>query len=158
MTPPPARRLSLFTDGACAGNPGPGGWAFVLRESGREDIVESGGQPATTNNRMELTAAIEGLRRIGEPSEVELVSDSEYLVKGLSLWLPGWKRKGWRGTTGPVKNQDLWKELDCLAELHRVSPAWVRGHSDHPENALCDRLAVAAIKQMEDGGRGSRRF
>ncbi len=155
MTPSSARRLSLFTDGACAGNPGPGGWAFVLREAGREDIVESGGDPATTNNRMELTAAIEGLRRIGEPSEVELVSDSEYVVKGLSLWLPGWKQKGWRASSGPVKNQDLWKELDRLAASHRVRPTWVRGHSNHPENALCDRLAVAAIDRVRGNGRGT---
>lgn len=141
-------RFILFTDGACAGNPGPGGWAFVLRQEGREDLVESGGEAATTNNRMELTAAIEGLRRVVVASEVELVSDSEYVVKGLSLWLPGWKRKGWRGSSGPVKNRDLWEELDRLGGVHQIRPSWVRGHSNHPENALCDRLAVAAIDRF----------
>jgi len=136
----------LFTDGACSGNPGPGGWAYILRHpasgSERED---AGGERRTTNNRMELLAVINGLRALSSPSVVEIYSDSQYVLNGLNEWMDNWKRKGWK-TAGkqPVKNRDLWEALDELRATHRLSYHWIRGHSAHPENERCDRLAVAA--------------
>ncbi len=140
----------LFTDGACTGNPGPGGWAFILRSvAGAELLVEeAGAESPTTNNRMELLAAIRGLEAVPEPAEVHLFSDSQYLTKGLGEWLDGWKRKGWRTTSGPVRNADLWRELDALRGVHRIRTEWVRGHDGHPENERCDQLAVAAIEAV----------
>jgi len=143
----------LFTDGACSGNPGPGGWGFVLRVAG-EEIEGSGGDPRTTNNRMELAGAIEGLKLLLErwkgptPPRVRLVSDSQYLVKGLSEWLDGWKRRGWRRKEGPVLNVELWQELDVLRARCAIRAEWVRGHVGHAENERCDRLAVAVIDQF----------
>ncbi|MCB9566052.1 MAG: ribonuclease HI [Myxococcales bacterium] len=140
--------MHLFTDGACRGNPGPGGWAFILHHpaSGRS-IEGSGGERATTNNRMEMLAVIRGLQRLRLPLSVDLYSDSQYVLKGLDEWMPGWKRRGWRTASGePVKNQDLWIELDGLLVRHRVRFHWVRGHSGHPENTRCDQLAVAAAR------------
>jgi len=138
--------VQLFTDGACSGNPGPGGWAYILRDraTGAEH-EESGGEPETTNNRMELTAAIEGLAALRAPSFVDLYSDSQYVLKGLSEWMASWKRRGWR-TSGkqPVKNRELWERLDALRERHDVRFHWIRGHEGHPENERADRLAVAA--------------
>lgn len=140
----------LFTDGACSGNPGPGGWAYLLRHpaSGKE-TVDSGGEAASTNNRMELTAVVRGLACLKRPSRVELVSDSIYVGTGLSEWLPRWKSQGWRrkekGKFVPVKNEDLWRELDRLASVHEVRFTHVAGHSGHAENELCDRLAVEAV-------------
>ncbi|NBX26583.1 MAG: ribonuclease HI, partial [Planctomycetes bacterium] len=115
-------RFELFTDGACSGNPGPGGWAFVLRGPGiAGDLERSGGEPATTNNRMEMLAVIQGLEAIPGSGEVRLVSDSEYVVKGLNEWLDGWKARGWRtAAKKPVKNDDLWKRLDALRQTHRL--------------------------------------
>ncbi|MFZ4696429.1 MAG: ribonuclease HI [Planctomycetes bacterium] len=146
--------FELFTDGACSGNPGPGGWAFVLRGPGVVgDMERSGGEAQTTNNRMELMAVIEGLQTLAEPSEVRVVSDSEYVVKGLREWLDGWKARGWRtAAKKPVKNDDLWKRLDALRAMHRVRPEWIRGHNEHPENTRCDALAVAAIEAVRRGG------
>ncbi len=145
-------RVELFTDGACSGNPGPGGWAFILRHpaSGAER-EHSGGERSTTNNRMELTAAIEGLRAIRKPSIVDLFSDSQYVVRGLNEWVAGWKKQGWtRGRKRkPVKNVDLWQDLDDLRHRHTVRLHWVRGHSEHPENERCDRLAVAALQRFK---------
>ncbi|MDI9404439.1 MAG: ribonuclease HI [Limnohabitans sp.] len=138
--------VELFTDGACSGNPGPGGWAYVLRFEGQER-EGSGGERTTTNNRMELLGAIEGLRQLKRPCRVRLVSDSQYLVKGLSEWIDGWKKRGWRRKEGPVMNVELWQELDRLRLLHHIKPEWVRGHVGHPENERCDRLAVAVIDQ-----------
>jgi ribonuclease HI len=136
----------LFTDGACSGNPGPGGWAYILRHpaSGKE-IEASGGEAMTTNNRMELTAVIQGLSAVKKPSRVEVWSDSLYVLKGLEEWLPGWKAKGWK-TAGkkPVKNVELWRRLDELKSVHELSFHWVRGHNEHVENERCDRLAVEA--------------
>ena len=138
----------LFTDGACSGNPGPGGWAYILKHPAtgatRED---SGGDPDTTNNRMELTAAIQGLSALDRRTRVELWSDSKYVLDGLKTWLDGWKKKGWK-TAGkaPVKNVDLWKKLDELRAAHHITFHWVRGHNDHPENERCDQLAVAAYQ------------
>jgi len=142
-------RVELFTDGACRGNPGPGGWAFVLRHpaSGSEKEL-SGGEAATTNNRMELQAVIEGLRALTRASEVEVVTDSVYVAKGASEWMVGWKANGWRRREGrsfkPVKNVELWQALDELLVLHDVRFRVVKGHSGHPENERCDELAVAA--------------
>ncbi len=138
--------VQLFTDGACSGNPGPGGWAYILKHpasgSERED---AGGEIATTNNRMELMAVIQGLSALRSRSKVELWSDSQYVLKGLKEWMEGWKAKGWK-TAGkePVKNQDLWMRLDELKRQHEITFHWVRGHNEHPENERCDKLAVAA--------------
>jgi ribonuclease HI len=143
----PAAEVQLFTDGACSGNPGPGGWAFILRHprSGKE-IQRAGGEPETTNNRMELMAVIRGLEALKRPVTVELVSDSQYVGKGLSEWLPKWKANGWRRGSGrrsaEVKNEDLWRRLDALLARHRVHFTFVRGHRGHPENERCDQLAV----------------
>jgi len=138
--------VELFTDGACSGNPGPGGWAYLLRHgpSGAER-EDSGGDPATTNNRMELCAVIEGLTALKQPSRVDVYSDSQYVLNGLDAWLDQWKRRGWKtAAKKPVKNEDLWRLLDDLRSVHDLSYHWVRGHNEHPENERCDELAVAA--------------
>ncbi len=136
----------LYTDGACSGNPGPGGWAYILRHpvTGKEREA-SGGDPDTTNNRMELLAVIEGLRALKSPSRVDVYSDSKYVLGGLSEWLDQWKARGWR-TAGKkaVKNEDLWRILDDLRAKHTLDFHWVRGHNEHPENERCDQMAVAA--------------
>ena len=141
----------LYTDGACSGNPGPGGWAFVMRHPATgKQLERSGGEPETTNNRMELLAVIEGLERLKRATSVELVTDSEYVGKGISTWLASWKRNGWKRGTGqdrsPVKNVDLWQRLDALLQRHHVGVVVVRGHAGHPENERCDELAVAAYQ------------
>lgn len=138
--------VMLFTDGACSGNPGPGGWAFILRHpaSGKER-ERAGGEADTTNNRMELRAVIEGLSSLKSSSKVELYSDSKYVLNGLREWMAGWKKKGWKtANKQPVKNQDLWMRLDELMREHELSFHWVEGHAGHPENERCDQLAVAA--------------
>jgi ribonuclease HI len=143
-------RVELYTDGACAGNPGPGGWAYILRHpaTGRE-IERSGGEPSTTNNRMELVSVLEGLRALARPSAVELYSDSQYVIHGLREWLDQWKARGWRRSGNqPVKNIELWRELDELRRVHTLHPHWIRGHNEHPENERCDQLATAAIERM----------
>jgi ribonuclease HI len=143
--------VEIFTDGACRGNPGPGGWAALLRYNGREKLV-SGAEPATTNNRMELMAAIEGLEQLNRHSHVVLTTDSQYLRQGIQQWLPKWKRNGWRtAAKKPVKNQDLWERLDGLAAQHDIDWHWVRGHSGHAENELVDQAANAAIDAMQAG-------
>ncbi len=145
---------ALFTDGACSGNPGPGGWAYILRRlpEGDEE-VQYGGDPATTNNRMELMAVIEGIRALSQPTRLALYSDSQYVLKGLSEWMDGWKRRGWkRPRNQPVLNVELWKELDKAREIHDITTHWVRGHNDHPENERCDRLAVQARDEAARGG------
>lgn len=144
--------VQLFSDGACSGNPGPGGWAFILRhpKSGKE-VEGSGGERETTNNRMELTAVIRGLELLKRPTTVEVVTDSAYVGKGMSEWLPKWKANGWRrkekGRLVEIKNEDLWRRLDELLQVHRVRFVHVRGHSGHPENERCDTLAVAAYQK-----------
>jgi ribonuclease HI len=144
--------VNLFTDGACSGNPGPGGWAFILRHlaSGKE-LEGSGGEPETTNNRMELLAVVRGLEALKRPCYVELFTDSEYVRMGLSEWMPKWKANGWRrkerGSFKPVKNVDLWQRLDELVATHRFKFTRVAGHSGHPENDRCDELAVAAYQR-----------
>lgn len=139
-----APAVELFTDGACSGNPGPGGWAFLLRHPRSGKAVErSGGERETTNNRMELMAVIEGLTALTRRSVVELYSDSQYVLKGLNEWMPGWKKKGWRtASKQPVKNVDLWKRLDELKNGHEIRFHWVKGHAGHPENERVDELAV----------------
>ena len=138
------KKIELYTDGACSGNPGPGGWAYILKHPASGKAVENaGGEPDTTNNRMELTAVIEGLRAIKRPSRVEIYSDSKYVLNGLSEWMPDWKKRGWRtAAKKPVKNQELWMLLDQLQQTHRLSFHWIKGHNEHPENERCDLLAV----------------
>ena len=143
--------VHLFTDGACSGNPGPGGWAYILRDAASgEEIEEAGGEASTTNNRMELLGAIHGLERLDRPSRVKLFCDSQYVVKGLAEWIDEWKARGWkRPKNGRVKNLELWQRLDGLRGEHELEPIWVRGHDDHPENERCDRLAVAAAERYK---------
>ena len=142
-----AKRVVIHTDGACSGNPGPGGWGAVLEFNGHEREL-SGGAPQTTNNRMELTAAIEALRALKGRCLVELHTDSEYLRNGISKWIQGWKRNGWR-TSGkkPVKNAELWQALEALAALHDVKWHWVRGHAGHDLNERADELARKGMAQ-----------
>lgn len=142
------KQVRAYTDGACHGNPGPGGWGVVLESRGHKREL-LGAQEQTTNNRMELQAAIEALDSLKEPCEVELVTDSTYLKNGMQSWLADWKRKGWKTSAGkPVKNQDLWQQLDVLVETHRVHWRWVRGHSGVEGNERADALANEAIARM----------
>ncbi len=147
-------RVQLFTDGACSGNPGPGGWAYILRHPASGKSREaSGAEGATTNNRMELRAVIEGLRALKAPSIVAITSDSKYVLQGLEEWLDQWKKRGWRtASKQPVKNDDLWRELDALRARHTLSFHWIRGHNEHPENTRCDELAVAAREALGASG------
>ncbi len=138
----------LYTDGACKGNPGPGGWGALLQYKGKEKELW-GGEPRTTNNRMELTAVIEGLKALKRPSRVRIVTDSQYVKNGMEQWIHNWKRNGWRtAAKKPVKNAELWQELDRLVNLHQVEWEWVKGHSGHPENERVDALANRAIEEM----------
>ncbi|HZV80909.1 MAG TPA: ribonuclease HI [Geobacteraceae bacterium] len=140
--------IEIFCDGACSGNPGPGGFGAILR-SGKTVKELSGSARETTNNRMELTAAITALEALTRPCSVVLTTDSQYLVKGMREWLTGWIRKGWiNSKKEPVLNRDLWERLDALAKVHTIDWRWVRGHNGHPENERCDELARLAIKQM----------
>lgn len=142
--------LDAFVDGACLGNPGPGGWAAILRWNGNEKEL-SGGEPDTTNNRMELTAAIRALDALGRRCKVRVYTDSQYVKNGITTWIHAWKKNGWR-TSGrePVKNAELWRRLEELAARHNVDWHWVRGHSGHADNERADRLAFAAAKAMQD--------
>ena len=147
-----SNKVELFTDGACSGNPGPGGWGAILRWNGHEREL-AGGEAETTNNRMEMLAAIHGLEALKRPSEVVLTTDSQYVMKGITDWLPGWKRRGWKtAAKKPVKNQDLWQRLDTALQHHRVEWKWVRGHSGHDENERVDALARAQIVALRNGG------
>jgi len=140
--------VEIFTDGACRGNPGPGGWAALLRYGDQEKVVR-GAEPDTTNNRMELQAAIEGLAALKRSSKVILTTDSEYLRQGINDWVPRWKKNGWRtAARKPVKNQDLWEKLDELVGNHDIEWHWVKGHSGHRENELVDEAANIAIDEM----------
>ena len=146
------RNVEAFTDGACRGNPGPGGWGVVLRFGGQVKEL-SGGEPATTNNRMELKAAIEALTALKKkPCRVDLYTDSTYVRSGITEWLPAWRARGWRtADKKPVKNQDLWEALSALAEQHDVSWHWVKGHAGHPENERADELANLGLDTMLSG-------
>ena len=142
------KSVELFTDGACRGNPGPGGWGALLRFSGSERELY-GGESETTNNRMELRAAIEGLAALKHPCVVALTTDSQYVRKGITEWIEGWKRKGWKTAANkPVKNVDLWQELDDQARRHQVEWHWVKGHSGHRENEIADQLANRGIDEL----------
>ena len=136
-----AQKIEIYTDGACSGNPGPGGWGAVLR-SGMHEKEISGGEYETTNNRMEMMAVIKALESLKKPSQVDLYTDSVYVQKGVSEWMTGWKAKGW---PSKIKNQDLWKQIDSLVQTHKVRFHWVKGHAGHPENERADKLATSAI-------------
>lgn len=143
--------VTLFTDGACSGNPGVGGWACILRHhaTGKEKVL-FGAEADTTNNRMELMAVIRGLQVLNRAVSVEVVSDSQYVLNGLKTWMRGWKKKGWKLSSGkPVKNIDLWQELDTLSQKHQLTYQYVPGHQGHPENERCDQLAVQAYKDWK---------
>jgi len=147
------KSVELYTDGACSGNPGPGGWAFILRcpKTGKE-MQKADGVPETTNNQMELMALIRGLETLKEPCEVTLHADSTYVGQGVTQWMAGWKRNGWQrkanGKSVPLKNAELWKRLDELLQLHRITFSHVKGHAGHVENERCDQLAVAAYQRF----------
>jgi len=144
--------VEIFTDGACRGNPGPGGWAALLREGSHEKLL-SGAQLQTTNNRMELLAAIEALAALERACTVRLTTDSEYVRQGITAWLPKWKSNGWRTSQRqPVKNQDLWQRLDAESARHRIEWRWVKGHSGHTENERVDRAANDAIDALDANG------
>ncbi len=142
------KTVTIFTDGGCLGNPGPGGWAAILSHGERRREL-SGGEPATTNNRMELQAAISALDALRQPCEVTLHTDSQYLRQGITAWIHSWKARGWvTASREPVKNADLWRELDALTRRHRVTWKWLKGHAGHPENERCDALAAEQIERI----------
>ena len=145
------KRIELFTDGACSGNPGPGGWGAILRYNGVEKEL-SGGEANTTNNRMELSAVIYGLKALKEPCRVALYSDSQYVCNALKLgWAKKWRQNGWmRNKKEPALNPELWEELLRLCDIHEVEINWVKGHAGHPENERCDRLAVAQSRRYAE--------
>ncbi|WP_439574368.1 ribonuclease HI [Phreatobacter sp.] len=150
---PAARRVDIFTDGACSGNPGPGGWGAILRWG--DQVKElSGGEAVTTNNRMELMAAISALEALKRPTRVDLHTDSQYVKNGILTWIHGWKRNGWKtADRKPVKNADLWERLDDLRDLHDVTWHWVKGHAGHPENERADELARQGMAPFKPAGR-----
>jgi ribonuclease HI len=142
------KEVTLITDGACIGNPGPGGWACILRYNGHKKELY-GAEPRTTNNKMELRAVIEGLQALKEPCRVTVLTDSQYVKNGITNWIHGWKRKGWKTMTGsPVLNRDLWQQLDAAAARHQVHWRWVRGHAGHADNERCDTLATRAAQRQ----------
>ncbi|HLN02422.1 MAG TPA: ribonuclease HI [Bryobacteraceae bacterium] len=152
MKPDLVKKVQLITDGACHGNPGPGGWAAILRH-GSHTRELFGSAPHTTNNRMELTAAIEGLRAIKEACEVEVVTDSEYVKNGITQWIHGWKRKNWiKSDRKPVLNADLWRELDDEAARHKTTWTWTKGHASHEDNNRADELATIAASEQSASG------
>ena len=145
---PKIPKIEIFTDGACRGNPGPGAWAALLRYQGKEKTI-SGTETSTTNNRMELMAAIQALMVVKKPCQISLSTDSQYVQKGITEWLPQWKQRAWfTANKKPVKNSDLWKELAAQAERHQIRWEWVKGHSGHPENDRVDSLANAALDEL----------
>ncbi|MCX2723812.1 ribonuclease HI [Roseibium salinum] len=145
------RRVAIYTDGACSGNPGPGGWGALLR-FGEHEKELCGGEAVTTNNRMELTAAIEGLNALTRPCAIDLYTDSTYVRSGIHEWLDGWKRKNWRTAANkPVKNADLWQALDAARQRHDVTWHWVKGHAGHPENERADALARGGMAPYKNG-------
>lgn len=146
--------IDIYTDGACSGNPGPGGWGAILRQGETEKELY-GGEGLTTNNRMEITAVIEALRALKKPVEARVHTDSQYVQKGISEWIHGWKRRGWKtAAKEPVKNEDLWRELDRLAAQHRIEWIWVRGHAGHAENERADALARRGVELARNAARG----
>ena len=153
MTVEEAADIDIYTDGACSGNPGPGGWGAILRTGGHEKEL-FGGESDTTNNRMELTAVIRALEALKRPVRARVHTDSQYVQKGISVWIHGWKSRGWRtADKQPVKNVDLWRELDTLASRHEIEWLWVKGHAGHVENERADALARRGIDTIRNGGR-----
>lgn len=156
LQPAPEDYVKIYTDGACSGNPGPGGWAFIMEHpaSGKR-LERAGAEPMTTNNRMEITSALQGLLLLKRPCRVEIVTDSQYLAKGMLEWLPGWKANGFRRREGssfkPLQNEDLWRAVDEQLQRHEIQVVHVKGHSGHPENERCDQMAVAAYKRLMAG-------
>ena len=151
MVGKPKKQVQIFTDGACKGNPGPGGWGALLRMGPHEKEL-SGGEPDTTNNRMEMTAVIKGLNALTEGCQIELYSDSKYVIDGITKWVHGWKKRGWvNASKKPVRNADLWHDLIEAAERHDISWNWVKGHSGHPENERVDQLASNAAEAIAAG-------
>jgi ribonuclease HI len=145
--------VDIFTDGACSGNPGPGGWGTILRVGGNEKELW-GGEPLTTNNRMEMMAVIRGLAALKRPVSARVSTDSQYVQKGISEWIHGWKKRGWKtADKQPVKNEDLWRQLDELATQHKVEWLWVKGHAGHPENERADALARKGIDAVRIAGK-----
>lgn len=145
------QNIDIFTDGACSGNPGPGGWGAILR-SGSHEKELFGGEAGTTNNRMELMAVIQALAALKRPVSARVHTDSQYVQKGISEWIHGWKRRGWKTADNkPVKNEDLWRELDRLTAGHRIEWVWVRGHNGHAENERADALARRGVEQVRKG-------
>ena len=143
------KTVEIFTDGACRGNPGPGGWGALLRYGDNERTL-CGGEHETTNNRMELMAVIQGLLALQRACEVTVTSDSTYVLKGIQEWMPNWKKRGWKtASKKPVKNVDLWQQLDQLVELHTIDWQWVKGHSGHTENEIADQLANRGIDELD---------
>ena len=140
-------QVVIYTDGACEPNPGPGGWAALLRSGGHEKRL-SGSDPHTTNNRMELTAALQALKALNRPCQVDFFTDSEYLRRGITEWLPGWRRRGWKRKGGALANQDLWQALDSALAGHTITWHWVRGHTGDPLNEQADRLARQAMRKQ----------
>ncbi len=150
MSDKPKQIVEIFTDGACSGNPGPGGWGAILRFGAVEKEL-NGSEEHTTNNRMELMAAIRGIEAVKRPCEIHLHTDSEYLRQGITTWIHSWKKRGWKtADKKPVKNQDLWERLDEAIVTHQVKWHWVKGHSGHAENERADELARLAIRQLKD--------
>ena len=146
--------VDIFTDGACSGNPGPGGWGAILRAGAHEKTLY-GGEPATTNNRMELLAVIRALETLKRPSTVRVHTDSQYVQKGISEWIHGWKARGWKtAARAPVKNEDLWRALDAAQSTHQVEWIWVKGHAGHAENERADALARQGVDQIRKQQRG----
>jgi ribonuclease HI len=144
--------IDIFTDGACSGNPGPGGWGAILRKGATEKEL-FGGERLTTNNRMEMMAVIEALRALTQPVEARVHTDSQYVQKGISEWIHGWKKRGWKtAAKEPVKNEDLWRELDRLAAQHKIEWIWVKGHAGHAENERADVLARRGVDLARQGG------
>jgi len=145
------KQVDIFTDGACKGNPGPGGWAAILRSAGHEKELV-GGETATTNNRMEMTAVLRGLQALKEPCAVTVHTDSRYVIDGMTQWIFGWQKRGWvNAAKKPVANEDLWRELIAAARPHKVGWQWIKGHSGHPENERCDALASAEAARQAGG-------
>jgi len=143
------KKVYLYTDGACRGNPGPGGWAAILRYENQEKILY-GYEEETTNNRMELMAVLQGLSALKQSCHVTITTDSQYVAHGMTQWIQGWKKKGWKNSKKePVKNKDLWEPLDEMVEKHEVTWCWVRGHTGHPENELADEYANLAIDEKK---------
>ena len=146
------KQVDIFTDGACKGNPGPGGWAAILRMGPHEKELV-GGEAETTNNRMEMTAILRGLAALKEPCAVTVHTDSRYVIDGMTKWIFGWQKKGWvNAAKKPVANEDLWRELLAAARPHKLSWEWVKGHNGHPENERCDALASAEAARIAAGG------